>query len=422
MRIRRRIILTDNASEVNVPFYSGNAEEKKETDVRQRPVAILYFGTYEESYSRNQIMMKSLKRMGHRVKECHVSLWGNKTDKTRIFRTGYDTVILLLGLVTAYPRLFIKYLSIGHYDIVFIGYPGHLDVLVVKFLEFITRRKKRIVFDAFISLYDTIAGDRGMVRERSIIGRCIFLLDRIACSFADVILLDTHTHIRFFQETFSIPEKKMVRVYASADTDIFYPRETAGTPGGFQVLFTGKYTPLHGIEHIVDAAELLKDQSDLQFVFIGRGQLYGQIRALVDRKDLKNIRFIEWVDYETLPDYIKKADVCLGVFSKTAKANRVIPNKIFQAMAMGKPVISGKTSGILECLTHRENIFLCEPGDPVALSGAILALKSDEDLRIRIGSGALKTFEEDLGDKAMIMGLTNVFDALRHEKTYDSCK
>ena len=396
--------------------------EKNDREPRQRPVTILYFGTYEETYSRNQIMIKSLKRMGHIVKECHVSLWGNRRDKTKVFKSGYDTFIFLFNLLTIYPRLLIKYLFIGHYDIIFIGYIGHLDVLIVKFLEFITQRQRKIVFDVFISLYDTIVNDREMVKKESFLAKLIFRLDLIACSLADVILLDTQTHIKFFKETFKVPKNKMVKIYASADTDIFYPRKIQERAGGFQVLFIGKYTPLHGIEYIVEAADLLKNQPDIQFLFIGKGQLYKRIRALVDKKSLNNVGFIQWVAYEILPDYVKKADICLGVFSKSEKANRVIPNKIFQAMAMGKPVISGKTDAVLECLTHRENIFLCEPGNPTELSEAILTLKSDTTLRNRIGAKAVRTFEDALGDESIIRGLKKVLDPIAYENDKEISK
>lgn len=379
-------------------------------------MTILYFGTYEETYSRNQIIIKCLKKAGYVVKECHVSLWKNKTDKTGILTSLYDVLFFLLRLLTIYMKLIMKYLHVGRYDVVFIGYPGHLDTLISKFLEFISRRKRKIVFDAFISLYDTIVSDRGMVQKDSVPGKFMSLLDRFSCSSADIILLDTQAHINYFKEKYRIPEKKLLKVYASADTSIFKTGNGQRRRGIFQALFIGKYTPLHGIEHIVDAAELLTDQKDVEFVFIGKGQLYKNIRAMADKKYLKNIRFIEWVAYESLPEYIEDADICLGIFSKSAKADRVIPNKIFQAMAMGKPVISGRTRGVLELLTHEQNIFLCEPGSPVALADAILKLKSDEALRKSIGAKARQTFEEDAGENATIGALEKALDAVCHPR------
>jgi glycosyltransferase involved in cell wall biosynthesis len=365
-----------------------------------RQLTILYFGTYEEAYPRNRIMLKTLEKMGHVVKECHLSLWANRSDKTGYFSRGRETIMLLLRLLSGYPQLILKYLFAGRYDMVFVGYPGHLDVLIVKILEIVTGRRKKIVFDAFISMYDTIVSDRGMVTAGSALAGCIFRLDRVACSFADVILLDTKAHIEYFSRTFGLPEEKFARVYAGADTSLFHPRKCRETARGFHVLFIGKYTPLHGIDHIVGAAERLRNEKGLQFIFIGKGQLYRPIRELVKEKNLDNIVFIDWVAYEALPDHVQRADICLGIFSKSAKADRVIPNKIFQAMAMGKPVISGRSAAARECLTHGKDVFLCEPGDPAALSAAVLALKSDAALRNRIATGALGTFEADFGGKA----------------------
>jgi glycosyltransferase involved in cell wall biosynthesis len=224
----------------------------------------------------------------------------------------------------------------------------------------------------------------------------------LACRLADGILLDTDAHIDFFQKSFGIPREKFFRVYAGAETSLFHPGCVEKGEGEFQVLFVGKYTPLHGIEHIVEAAALLKDQKDLTFILIGKGQLYEPIRALAGGKHLTNIRFIEWAPYETLPEYIRRADLCLGIFAESAKADRVIPNKIFQAIAMGKPVVTGRTTAVESCLTHMENIFLCDPGDPAALAGAVMALKADPALRERMGAKALRTFAEELDDTAAI--------------------
>jgi glycosyltransferase involved in cell wall biosynthesis len=346
--------------------------------------------------------------MGHVVKECHIPLWADKVDKTGCLGGSKGAFLLLLRLLTVYTRLLFKYLSAGHYDVILVGYPGHLDVLIAKCLEYVSGRRKKIVFDAFISLHDTIVCDRRMVKAGSVMARIIFQLDRIACLSSDVLLLDTDAHADYFQNTFGVPAKKLFTICASADTSVFYPRKRRKKNGAFRVLFWGKYTPLHGIEHIVEAARQLRNQESIRFVFIGRGQIYRRIRALVEDYDLHNIEFIEWVPYEALPAHIQAADVCLGIFSTSAKANRVVPNKIFQAMAMAKPVISGRTDAVEACLTHMENIFLCNPGDPADLSGAIMTLKSDAALTQRISVNALETFETDLSDKMAVDVLKKV--------------
>ena len=368
-------------------------------------LTILYFGTYEETYSRNQIMIKSLKKMGHNLKECHISLWGNKIDKTKSFSGIFGKLFLMLRLLSIYPRLFLKYLFVGRYDVMFVGYFGHLDMFFAKLFSILTFRRKKIIFDAFISLYDTMVSDRKMLKENSFFSKIVFWLDKLSCWFADTVILDTNAHIDFFHKTFNVPKEKMVRIFASADEDIFYAREIDKENDKFNVLFIGKYTPLHGIEYIVEAEEILKKSQDIHFTFIGKGQLYPEIRSIVKYNHLDNIEFIDWVEYEKLPDHIGKADVCLGVFSASEKASRVIPNKVFQSMAMGKVVVTARTPGIAEGLRDEDNAILCNPADPIDLSNAIIKVKEDILLSKKIAFNARKTFLQNFGRKEIMAEL-----------------
>lgn len=369
---------------------------------------ICYFGSYEEGYSRNQIMIKALKSLGHTVKECHVSLWRGKADKTKTLSGLSNKILFLLRLFTVYPRLFVKYLLIGKHDLIFIGYFGHLDILFAKFFSILTLRRKKIVFDVFLSLYDSMVIDRKIIKNGAFLARGIYWLDRTSCSLADLIILDTYAHIDFFHNTFKVPKDKMVRIFASADSDIFFPRKVDKKDTMFRVLFTGKYIPLHGIEYIVEAAEHLKDDDSIRFTFIGRGQLYPAIRRMVAEKGLGNIEFIEWVEYERLPDYIAQADVCLGIFSDSAKSSRVIPNKVFQAMAMGKPVITGRTPGIAEGINDGVDALLCNVADGNGLAKSILKIKSDRSLQQSLSQYAQETFNNKLGNQSVASSLKNV--------------
>jgi glycosyltransferase involved in cell wall biosynthesis len=374
---------------------------------------ILYFGTYEEDYSRNQIMIKALRALGHNVKEIHISLWGGAADKTGTLSGLRNKMIFACRLASIYPRLFIKYLQAGKHDLIFVGYFGHLDMLFLKLFKLILFRREKIVFDVFLSLFDSMIIDRKMAGSTSLLARITYALDSTACRIADIVILDTNAHCAFFHDTFKVPLNKMFRVYASADQAVFYPRPAPVKAPGFTVLFVGKYIPLHGIEYIVGAADILKGEDDIRFIFIGKGQLYPEIQRMVHDKNLSNIEFIDWVKYETLPDYLAAADVCLGIFSATDKASRVIPNKVFQAMAMGKAVITGRTPGSAEGLVDGSNILLCNVADPEDLARAIKRLKEDAGLKELLERNARHTFEQIFGEEAVKSSLVKVLEAAR---------
>ena len=85
-----------------------------------------------------------------------------------------------------------------------------------------------------------------------------------------------------------------------------------------------------------------------------------------------NVEWIEWVDYKELRDHIARADICLGIFGDTDKAARVIPNKVFQILSAGAPLITRDSPAIRELLSpDMPGVYLVPPGDPEALLEAV---------------------------------------------------
>lgn len=159
------------------------------------------------------------------------------------------------------------------------------------------------------------------------------------------------------------------------------------------VCFHGKYIPLQGVEYIIRAAHLLKEE-DVTFTLIGNGQTFPMVKKLAEELDLANITFVERVPFEQLPGMLRSQDICLGIFGNTAKAARVIPNKIYEAAALGKVIITADTPAIRELFTDGENIILCRRSDPGDIAKKIILLKNDSQLRARIGAGAYRLFKE----------------------------
>ena len=75
-----------------------------------------------------------------------------------------------------------------------------------------------------------------------------------------------------------------------------------------------------------------------------------------------------------LIERVAQADICLGIFGATDKARRVVPNKVYQTLALGKAVITAETPAVCEVFTSGEEMVTVPPGDPELLAGAIRAL------------------------------------------------
>ncbi len=371
---------------------------------------VCFFGTYEEEYPRNQILLKAMKQAGVHVYECHANLWKNRIHKTETLKSIWKITRLFYQLLILYPVLLVRYWTTPDHDLVLVGYPGQIDILAIKWL--VKLRKRPIVFDIFISLYDAAVEDRGLVKRNSITAFLLYQLDKTACRSANHLILDTHAQIQYFEETFKIPKNRFTRIFAGADDRLFVPlkktneREVARC----RVLFIGKFTPLHGIETILETAKRLKNEKDIYFDIIGIGQLYDKISKMVQAENLENVKLHGWVDYEALPGWIQRSDLCLGIFADTPKASRVIPNKIFQALACAKPVITAKTDAIQELLKHGDSAYLIPPGQPEALKEAILALKKDNDAALKIAEKGNSAFHLESDIEKIGHQLKNLFE------------
>lgn len=280
-------------------------------------------------------------------------------------------------------------------DIVLVGFLGqHLMLIIKKFT------RKKIVFDAFLSVYDTMVFDKKITKQGSLKAKIYFWLDKKSCTLADIILLDTNQHIEYFHNTFNIKKEKFRRVLIGADESLFYPREEK-KHRDFIVEFHGEFIPLQGTKYIVQAAKLLEKHKDIKFNMIGKGQTSDKALKLSKKLNLQNITFLGWKNPEEIPLCISEADVGLGIFGETEKTRRVIPNKAYEIIAMKKPLITADTPAIRELFEHKKNAFLCEIKSPESIANAVLELKNNRELRNNIAKNGYETYK-NYGTSAVI--------------------
>ncbi len=327
---------------------------------------VLFFGIYDPGYARSRIFTEGFAALGYEVVPCRVD--------PRNARSLHK-----------YQLLWRQGRALRHesFDLVLVLFPGQTVVWLARLLF-----GNRIVFDAFVSLHDSNVFDRKKYGRYSLKAWRDWLLDRFSCALARTVLVDTIEHKRYFSERLGIPEHKLIVVPVGASKEWFSASvekgERQATP--LRVVFYGSYIPLHGVEVIVRAAALVADLP-LRFELIGGGQEYGRVRELVEALGVANVAFEERVPLQELVERVRAADICLGIFGSTPKAERVIPNKVYECAALGKPIITTNTPAIREVFTPDESIALCE-ASPEALSEALRALAADKAMRTRLGARA----------------------------------
>lgn len=339
---------------------------------------VCYFGTYDQQYPRNRIIIEGLQANGVQVDECHIPLWRDTEDKIAAASGGWSRIRFLARVLGSYARLISQHgPALRQYDLVMLGYSGQIDTLIAKPLARLVG--KPVVLDLFVSIF-LAATERGLKAAHPRTVGAIHWLEERACELADLLFLDTAAYADFIHETYGTNREKLKTIPLGANERIFFPVPCDIPDKPFQVLYFGKYIPLHGISTILDAANLLKGERNVQFRMHGKGQLKASAVAQAEALDLQNVTFTDWVaDPTKLSEEFAPYEVCLGAFGDTAAARMTIQNKIYEGMAMRKVVITRDTPTARSTFNDGEHLVLCPHGDPGALAEAIIKLRDDPE-------------------------------------------
>lgn len=339
----------------------------------QPALRFVAWGSYDSGKPRVRMLLDALRDRGALASEIHVNVWHGIRDKA--VAGWWRNLGALLRLVVGYPLALLRFAKSPRDRVILLLYPAIFDVFVLWPLARL--RGQTIVFDAFISFHDTIVGDRKRLAANTLLARGVWHLERLALKLADVILVDTDAHGCFFASTFRIPRSKFLTILVGAEPLFWGARDqptanhVSGEASPPYALFYGQFIPLHGIETILDAV-VRTEASPMHWFLVGSGQEDGLVRDLLARRAPGNLTWLPWVDYERLPELIRNATVSLGIFGGTDKASRVIPNKMFQVLAVGGSIITRDSPAVRSLAAQFPGaIRLVPPADPEALAGAV---------------------------------------------------
>lgn len=338
-------------------------------------MTICFFGYPNETYSRNQILIRGLNKNGVKVISC--------TDKSGLF-------------FIRYWRLFRKFLPLRHQvDAIFVQFPGHLNVPMAWILGKLFH--KPVIFDAFISLYDTYIFDRQVAGQGSLKAKFYWWVDKLACTLADAVTLDTNAHIRYFVRTFKLPRRKFSRLPVGGDETLFHPAklQRSGTTRKKVIIeFHGMFTRIHGAEVFVQAAKRLERHKNLEFWLIGSSDNYRLPIDLYLKLRPKTMKYWPQMPVAKLAAKIAHADISIAHLGPTQKARMVLTNKMFHALASRVALIAGDCPATREFLVNRHTAFFVNMYDAQDLAQKILYLARHHQLRHRIAQNGYQLHQQ----------------------------
>jgi glycosyltransferase involved in cell wall biosynthesis len=230
----------------------------------------------------------------------------------------------------------------------------------------------------------------GASSPTSALVRGLRVLERFIYRHSDLVISVTRSFVALLRERGA---RRVVFISNGADAAAFAPsadrdviRARFGLENRFVASFVGTLGMAHGLDTVLDAAEILRDRQDVLFWLVGEGARRAALEAEARRRALPNVRFEGQVPREDIPNILAASDAALVLLRPDPLFETVRPSKMFEAMAAACPVILGVRGESLALLDESGGGIGIEPGSGEALARAVLELAADPDRRRRMGA------------------------------------
>ena len=219
--------------------------------------------------------------------------------------------------------------------------------------------------------------------------RVLGVLERFIYRQSDLVVSVTRSFIPLLKERGA---RRVLFISNGADPTAFAApvdrsaiRSRYGLGNRFVASFVGTLGMAHGLDTVLDAAEILRDRDDVMFWLVGEGARRAELQAEANRRKLDNVRFEGQVPREAIPGVLAASDAALVLLRPDPLFETVLPSKMFEAMAAACPVILGVRGESRALLEESGGGIAIEPGSGTALADAVLALAADPESRQRQG-------------------------------------
>jgi glycosyltransferase involved in cell wall biosynthesis len=250
-------------------------------------------------------------------------------------------------------------------------------------------------------------------------GRLMRLLRRVEYWLyhrAALIVSVTHSFRKILMQN-GIPGEKIVVVRNGADLDSLSPgprpaalEQRLGAQGKFIAAYVGTVGMAHGLQSVLDCAAIVGAQTnDILFILVGAGAELEALRENAQARDLKNVLFVGPVSKQDVVEYWRLCDVALVLLRDSPTFQHVIPSKIFEAWAVGKPVILGVAGESAQMVRDAQGGLVVQPEDSKALAHAVLRLLRNPTFANELGAAGraaiVRDFDRDILARRMLTAL-----------------
>lgn len=239
-------------------------------------------------------------------------------------------------------------------------------------------------------LWPDFAIGMGVIRNPLLI-RLSRWLESFLYARADTLLVNSPAY-RDYLLNRGIPEAKVFLVANGVDTSQFNPagrgeamRRQWGVGNKFVVTYAGALGQANAIEGILKAADRLRARKDIVIILAGAGKDEARLKRRSQEMGLDNLRFVGSLPKSDMPAALAASNACIATLQNIPMFNTTYPNKVFDYMAAGRPVVLGIGGVIAEVVERAHGGIVVTPEDDRAMARAIKRLADDGELRRQMG-------------------------------------
>ena len=207
-------------------------------------------------------------------------------------------------------------------------------------------------------------------------------LERFLYRRADRVMVNSPG---FLEPVTSRGAKRVELIPNGADPSMFDPnndgmefRRSNQLMDKFVVLYAGAHGMSNDLEVVLDAAALLVDRNEIQLVLLGDGKEKPALMTRAQKMDLKNVTFLPSVPKTEMVSALAGADACLAILKPLEEYKTTYPNKVFDYMAAGRPVVLAIDGVIREVVEAAGCGIFAAPGSADEVANAIRQLAADK--------------------------------------------
>lgn len=275
-------------------------------------------------------------------------------------------------------------------------------------------KRKPFLFEVR-DLWPAFAIQVGVLKNRLLI-RLSRRLESFLYRHADVVMVNSPGFVKHVQRRGA---RRVELIPNGADAGMFDPFNTGAEfrreyhlSGRYVALYAGAHGMSNDLGVVLEAAERLRGRADIALVLLGDGKDKAALMAQAERLGLSNVIFAAPVAKGRMAEALAAADACIAILKPIKLYKTVYPNKVFDYMAAGRPVICAIDGAIRRVVEAADGGVFTPPGDAEALAEAIIHLADDPVRGRTMGGNARRYIEEHFDRAALADKLAGLLEAL----------